>query len=158
VLAQMTGTTIDDYFEALARLLPGGFGGLTTSVVWLKHPEEEAELRRTTDILETCSSGSFPYLAYLHSAPIRKGDYDWVELRTWYRALLDIRPFTANSADMDEGSNRLAFSFGTDAELNAFRARALAAGVPANAFYLSIAPPATPVDRLPPADSGTSPQ
>ena len=32
------GTSIDDAFEVAARLLPGGFGGLTTTYFFLKQP------------------------------------------------------------------------------------------------------------------------
>jgi hypothetical protein len=140
VLAQMTGQTIDDYFEVIARLLPGGFGGLTASNMWLKHPDQEDAFRRAASILESCAGGPFPYVANAHYAAVHQGTYDWIELRAWYRVVLNIKPFTAHSSDMDEARNRLSYAFTTEAELVAFRARAIAAGVPAGALYLDVQP------------------
>jgi len=145
IVAQMKGTTIDDYFEVLARLLPGGFGGLTASYVWMKDPSQASEMARTANVLAACPSGGIPYLALLQGGNVMRGAYDWVELRTWYRQILASGPFGGNSADIDEGVNRLTFTFTTQAELEQFRARVTSLGVPAGALNLEIRGPAVPL-------------
>src|SRR6476660_8932450 len=72
------GGTIDDDFEILARLLPAGFGGLTTTYMFLKQPTLADTVRATATNLATCSGTLSPYLAIVQFAPVRQGDFDWI--------------------------------------------------------------------------------
>ncbi len=138
LVAHMTGTTIDDQFELLAQLLPGGFGGLTASFLYLKRPDQVDAFRSTAQVLSACPGQFLPYLIEAEYAPVRQGEYDWVEMRRWYRLLRATVPSTWNTADMNEGTNRLAFTFRTDSALATFRARAIAAGVPDGVLSLAL--------------------
>jgi hypothetical protein len=144
MLAQVRGRTIDDEFEMLAHLLPGGFGGLTSDYVFLKRLELADTARATAKALLQCPGESVGYLAYIQSTPPRQGDYDWIELRGWYSLLLAGAPAGITTADMDERINRLSFGFASDAYLTAFRTRAQALGVPLTALSLSVRPWAVP--------------
>jgi hypothetical protein len=135
-LAAAHGSTIDDEFEVLARLLPGGFGGLTIDSMYLKDVAEADAARGTAAALASCSGTLQPYLDLAQSASVRRGNYDWIELRAWY---LDIQMLDGwISADMNENTNRLEFEFVASAELERFRTGALSRGVPAAALALSI--------------------
>lgn len=140
LILAVRGGTIDDDFEILARLLPGGFGGLTTTYMFLKQPTLADTLRGTAKSLATCSGTIPPYLAIVQLAPVRQGDVDWIELRAWYRTLMQLVPATWHQADMNQAINRLGFAFTNQPDLEAFQARAVSAGVPAAALFLFVAP------------------
>jgi hypothetical protein len=138
--------TIDDDFEVIARLLPGGFGGLTTTSVNFVHPEMADTARATARTLMTCTDHLNPYLGYVFTASVRKGDYDWVQLRGWYRTLFASAPAKWISADMDESRDRLAFAFTNTADLEEFKAAAIRLGVPEAALVLFLGTPGVPLD------------
>ena len=145
VRLQIPGTTLDDDFEIIARLLPGGFGGLATSYFFLKQPALADTARGTARTLAACPGETLTNLwAIVQSAPIRQGQYDWVELRRWYMQLINDGSGGMYMSDIDESINRLAFAFATQAALDAFRARAQAIGVPTAALSLSIGTPPVP--------------
>lgn len=146
VRLQIPGTTLDDDFEIIARLLPGGFGGLTGSYFFLKQPALADTVRGTARTLAACPGETLTNLwAIVESAPVRQGQYDWVELRRWYMQLINDGSGGMYMSDIDESINRLAFFFQTQAALEAFRARAQAIGVPTAALSLSIGTPPVPL-------------
>ncbi len=144
VLAKITGRTIDDEFEVLAHLLPGGFGGLTGSYVFFKHIELADTARATAKTLSQCSGEVVWFLTNVQFALARQGDYDWIELRGWYRLLL-AGALGLTTADMDERNNRLSFGFVSDSALAVFRTRAESLGVPVGALSLSVHPGPSPL-------------
>lgn len=148
VLAKITGRTIDDEFEVLAHLLPGGFGGLTGDYIFFKHLELADTARATAKTLSQCPGEVVGFLPYVQVAMARQGDYDWIELRRWYLLLLTGAPFGMTTSDMNERSNRLSFSFMSDSDLAVFRARAESLGVPLAALSLSVHPGPTPLDDV----------
>ncbi len=89
----------------------------------------------------SCPNGSVPTVNYVLNTHVRKGDYDWIQLRGWYRSLSSAAPAGWFTADIDEARNRLAFQFTSAADLEAFRAAAQRLGVPAGALLLSIGTP-----------------
>lgn len=145
VRMQIPGSTLDDDFEIIARLLPGGFGGLTTSYIFLKQPALADTGRASARTLAACPGETLTNLwTIVQFAPVRQGQYDWVELRRWYVQLLDQGSGGMYMSDMDESINRLSFRFETQSALDAFRARAQAIGVPTAALSLSLGTPPTP--------------
>jgi len=84
--------------------------------------------------------------AIVQGAPVRQGQYDWLELRRWYSQLLDYGANGMYMSDIDEGINRLSFAFDSQTALDVFRSRAQAIGVPIAALSLSIGTPPTLVD------------
>jgi len=146
VLAEVPFRTIDDGFEELARLLPGGFGGTTLDSMFLKNVAQADTARATARALATCAGDAVPYLAVVSAAGVRRGDYDWVELRRWYRSLKSQPLVGVAWTDMDENINRLAFSFLTQEALVAFQVRASSLGVPLGALALSVGSPVIPVN------------
>ncbi len=125
--------------EVLARLFPGGFGGATTTYFFLKQPAFADSVRRIARTLASCPNDQRPRLwMFLQTVPVRQGDYDWIELRRWHAALLKIPWDGVSSGGIAEGQDRLHYGFLTQAALEAFRARALALGVPRQMLSLGI--------------------
>jgi hypothetical protein len=137
--AQIPATSVDDAFEIAARLLPGGFGGLTTTYLFLKEPRLADTMRSVARALASCPADNWGRLwQIVQHAEVRQGQYDWTELRRWYDILLKVENAGFYSLDIDEGVNRLSYSFGTSAALEAFRRRAEALGVPSAALILKV--------------------
>ncbi|MHB8838338.1 MAG: hypothetical protein ACYC7F_05235 [Gemmatimonadaceae bacterium] len=145
VLAEVPFRTIDDGFEELARLLPGGFGGTTSDSMFLKNVTQADTARATARALTTCTGDAVPYLSVVIGAAVRRGDYDWVELRRWYRLMSGQNLVGLVSSDMDERVNRLAYTFLTQEALVAFQVRASSLGVPLGALALSVGSPPVPL-------------
>jgi hypothetical protein len=59
VRAVVSGSDIDDYFEIAAHVLPGGFGGLTTTELFLKKPALADSVRRVARILAACTRDEY---------------------------------------------------------------------------------------------------
>lgn len=129
----------DAEFEVVARLFPGGFGGLTTTYFFLKKPARADSVRLLARTLAACPRDDNQRLwMLLQTVPVRQGAYDWVELRKWYAVLLKVPWDGVVLGDIDEGVNRLAYGFETQTALEAFRRRALAVGVPRAMLVLRI--------------------
>jgi hypothetical protein len=89
--------------------------------------------------LASCPHDQNPQLwIYLQTVPVRQGDYDWIELRKWFAALLKILWGGVSVGGIAEGQDRPHFGFLTQAALEALRARALALGVPRQMLILGI--------------------
>jgi hypothetical protein len=129
----------DDLFDIVARVLPGGFGGLTTTYFFLKQPALADSARAIARTLAACTEPDGRRLwEIVERAEVRQGQYDWIELRRWYAQLLTVESAGWNSADIDEGANRLSYKFATSAKLEIFRRRAEALGIPGSALVLKV--------------------
>ena len=135
--------TMDDEFEILARTLPGGFAGVTSSDVFLKHPDFAETVRESARRLGSCPNRpvSTTWLYLIQNNTPQKAEYDWVELRGWYKQLSALRGW--RTADINEGHNRLEFWFLNETDREAFRAIARVFGVPHDALDLRAYPPGT---------------
>jgi hypothetical protein len=140
VRALVPASSTDDYFEIAAHLLPGGFGGLTTTYMFLKRPALADSARHIARVLAGCPNDEYSARLWTlaQTVAVRRGDYDWIELRKWYGVLLTTSWDGVRSGDIDEAANRLAYSFATQTALDAFRVRARALGVPDAVLALSV--------------------
>jgi hypothetical protein len=130
--------TLDDDFEIMARLLPGGFGGLAANAVFLKQPELADTARGTARTLASCPGETLGNLwRTVQFGEVRRAQFDWFELLHWNTVLLSVGIAGMCTAAIDGSNNRLAYTFGTAAALEAFRSRAAALGVPGAVFVLS---------------------
>lgn len=148
VAAAGPSPNLDDDFDILAHLLPGGFGGLTVNYWYLKQPALADTARATARALSACPGEPFVNLwAVVQLAPVRAGTYDWLQLRQWYQQLLRAGGAAGlATSDIDESTNRLAFTFTTQAALDTFRTRADALGIPPGALTLTLSPAAVAVE------------
>jgi hypothetical protein len=148
VANEIPGRTIDDEFEIIARVFPGGFAGLTTRDMFLKEPAYAETVRESARRLGACPNRhvSTQSLYLIQHNDVRDAKYDWVELRRWYALLFDVGGWVGG--DINEGINRLEFTFVTQAKLDTFRARAHTLEVPDDALSLLIGP--QPVPTQPP--------
>lgn len=146
VVGVITGTTLDDDFEVMSRVLPGGFAGLTISQAFFTQPGLADSARSVAAIVAACPGDNLGNLwAIVRSAQVVKVKYDWVQLRHWY-LLPKGGPFTGLVvSDIDEATNHLTYGFLTQANIDAYRAAAIAAGVPDDAMRFFIATPISPL-------------
>jgi len=141
VRALVPDSALDDHFEIAARLLPGGFGGLTTAYMFLTQPALADSARHVAGALAGCRNDEYSARLWtlVQRVAVRRGDYDWIELRKWYGVVLrNVSWDGVRSGDIDEGTNRLAYTFATQTALDAFRVRAQSLGVPVGALALSV--------------------
>lgn len=137
--AQMPIATVHDPRDVAARLLPGGFGGLTTTYFFLKQPALTDTVRGLARTLAACTDGDWRRLwEIIEHAEVRQGQYDWIELRRWYAVLLNVENAGWHTAGIDEGVNRLSYRFATSTALESFRRRADALGVPSSVLILTV--------------------
>jgi hypothetical protein len=141
IAAEEVGTsTMDDEFEIIARTLPGGFAGVTTTEMFLKRPEFAETVRESARRLGSCPNRhvSTLYLYLIQHNDVREVRYDWVELRRWYARLFDLGGW--RTGDINESINRLSFTFQTQADLDAFRTKAQALDIPNDVIDLAVRP------------------
>jgi hypothetical protein len=142
ILTLSPDATQDDAYEVVARLVPGGFGGLTRTYFFLKEPALADTVREMARVLAPCSSELLSGVwTVIQHADVRQGQYDWIELRRWYAILLKVENAGFRSLDIDEAVNRLSYAFMTEAALESFRSRAEALGVPKAALVLKVEHP-----------------
>ena len=134
--------TIDDDFEILARLLPGGFGGLWIDGMYLAYPQRAPDTRTAAGLLSACSHRHLEYLTQIKVVPVYQGHFDYVQLRAWYRLLLTEPGWF--EADIDEAKNRLAFGFTAEVNRQRFRRRVDELRIPAGAVHTYIGSPPIP--------------
>ena len=143
--------TLDDDLELMARLLPGGFGGLTTTYIYLKTPALLDSARLVARMLASCPDDGLANLwLIVQGASVRQGQYDWIELRHWYAVVLNDGVGGMYLSDINESINRLSFEFATQAALDAFRTRAQAVGVPLGVLDLTVGVPPVSLASTPP--------
>lgn len=116
----------DDELAEITRLVPGGFGGLyyergsgreqgPLTVVLVDPTQRTAALETLGRIF--AGTGWARAVPELPGAAIRKGRWDFAQLRDW-RRYLDRHVFQAGritTADIDEGSNRLTYGVADEA-------------------------------------------
>ena len=127
-IAPDTGVgTIDDQSAAIARWVPGGWGGffLDSSghpTVYLVHPEQ-----RQDALADLYALGIGKPLYDVRTAQVRQGRWDFAQLYDWYRyinsawsayVLSRALPLDGGvySTDIDEARNRLAYGVDTTAK------------------------------------------
>ena len=109
------------------------------------HAQASPTVREMARVLAPCSSELLSAVwTTIQRADVRQGQYDWIELRRWYAILLKVESDGLRSLDIDEGVNRLSYTFTTAPALESFRSRAEALGVPLAALVLKVEPPSPP--------------
>jgi hypothetical protein len=138
VASEMPSTTINDEYEIVTRILPGGFAGITTVDLFLTQPELAETLRESARRLGSCPDRhvSTITLFLIQHNDAHKVKYDWVELRRWQEQLSLLGGW--NSAGIEPTRNKVAFTFPTQDKLDAFRVKARGLSVPSDAFDLSV--------------------
>jgi len=138
--ALVPGTSLHDHFEIAARLLPGGFGGLTTTYMFFKQPTLADSARGIARTLARCTNNEYwaRLWSLVQTVEVRRGDYDWIELRKWYAVLLKSSWDGVLGGGISERTNRLGYAFSTQTALDAFRVRARSLGVPLAMLSLSV--------------------
>ena len=138
--------TLDNYFDVLDALLPGGFGGLTISYYFLVEPAKAPAVRARIDTLLACPGAHAPNLTLLRSLPARQGLYSWTQLHTWYRQLQESQPPPSGLllSDIDESRNQLSYGFASDEARAGFLTRLPPLGIPTSAVYTYLTTPITP--------------
>lgn len=124
---------MDDQWAAIARWVPGGWGGFFLDsgghpTVYLVHPEQ-----RQNALADLYALGIGKPVYDVRTAQVRQGRWDFAQLYDWYRYINDrwsayvIRravPLNGGvySTDIDEVRNRLAYGVDTTAkaDLGAF--------------------------------------
>lgn len=108
---------IDDQWAAIARWVPGGWGGFLVDsgrpTVYLVHSEE-----RQQALADLYALGIGLPLYDIRTAQVWPGRWDFAQLYDWYRYIkLSIGwPDGLYSTDINEGSNRLVFGVDTAAK------------------------------------------
>jgi hypothetical protein len=135
----------DDQFEAVARVVPGGFGGIAFpasggTAIFLVQPERFEEARSVAVRAEACPNrsrlGGLGLVASANGA--RAGRWDYVQLRTWYTLLIDHAIGVWTMADITEDENRLTFGVADEADRAAMRDEVVRLGIPADAVDVVI--------------------
>ena len=106
-----THRTIDDRWAAIARDVPGGWGGLffegALPIVYLVDPSQRTA---ALDALYSLGVGA-PY-ADIRRADVWQGRWDFGQLYDWYRYLNEVAVvwrYGVASSDIDEFQNRLVY-------------------------------------------------
>ena len=133
--------TIDDHFELLGHLLPGGFGGLWSEGMWLAYPHRVADTRTAASRLAACNGVKVSNLVFIQTAPVHHGRFDYVQLRRWYR-VLQSEPWLWGG--VDEARNRLEFAFATEEARHRFLGLVAELHIPSIAVHTVIESPARP--------------
>lgn len=139
----------DAQLEAVARVVPGGFGGYFIAspggnTIYLLHPDSLEAARRTAGRAEACASRPrLPALAFVSSAvAARQGRFDYIQLVEWYARLggaLDASLRVVFS-DIDESENRLRFGFADADAQRRFQEQVMRLGIPVQAVEVVVQP------------------
>lgn len=125
--------------QLVVRLVPGGFGGITTTYMYLKQPAFADSVRRIARALSQCpADGRERLWRFVQTVEVRQGRYDWIELQREFDTLLTVPWEGVVSGGIDGGSNRLHYGLTSRAAIEAFRARAHSLGVPNEMLNLGI--------------------
>ena len=145
VQAAGTAATPDDHFEILARLLPGGFGGLSLYGMFLVHPDRLQDARQVAATLTQCAGRHVAFLGYVAQSPVRQGQYDWLQLTAWRRRIETDHSFQLVFTDIDENVNRLGIGVPTEADRLQLLKRLSALGIPEAAVNVEVTVPPHPL-------------
>lgn len=138
-------STPDDWWEAVARVVPGGFGGFTITspggnTIYLVEPGRFEAARSVAARATTCPNpvrlGVLDYVA--SAVAVRQGRWDYIRLRAWYEQLQIAASGLWTTADIAEHENRL--RFGVPDETSRARVQEVAArlGIPVGAVEVVV--------------------
>jgi hypothetical protein len=138
--------TINEIFDTMARLLPGGFAGLAADGWYLQTPALADTARRTAAVLAACPRAQAPNLwAIVQTTPAHGVSYSWLQLSDWYQRLLGAGSIDGLvSAGIDVLHNAIDLSVRGQQDVDTFRARARDLEIPDDALALSIDQPPAP--------------
>lgn len=139
--------TIDDRFEALAAVLPGGYGGATSQFMVLVDPGKASLVAEAVRIGTSCPHGSVMVWSLAVRQQVVKGTYDFGQLARWKRAFYstDISDLHLVLVDIAEDKNRLFFGVLAADDIPAVLARAVVLGVPQEALIVEVVAPFQPL-------------
>ncbi len=137
--------TIDDRFADLARVVPGGFGGLwlegdelhVNLVDLSKRAEAQAVLARE---LRAEFGGGAPGQrgsVDLDAIVFHSARYDYLQLTGWYARLTPALGEGIVSTDIDERANRIAVGVRDEATIERVRRRVVELGIPPEAVVVA---------------------
>ena len=155
-IAPDTGTgTIDDQSAAIARWVPGGWGGFWLDsaghpTVYLVHPEQ-----RQDALADLYALGIGKPLYDVRTAQVRQGRWNFAQLYDWYRyinarwtdhVLGRALPLNGGvySTDIDEVRNRLAYGVDTTAKAD-FGTFLSSLGLPCDLVTVFVTSPGIPL-------------
>lgn len=132
--------TLDDQFEALALVLPGGFGGSTFDAIVLVKPAAAEAVRMATEVGPGCPRGGRIKWGLAVRPNVVAGDFDFVQLRTWRRAIDDhLDPaLRIVLTDVDEARNRVVVGVDRSSAVPVVRALADQLNVPSRALVVEV--------------------
>lgn len=137
--------TIDKEFEILARLLPGGFGGLFGGGMFLVYPERESDAHAVAITLQSCSGRHAAELSTIQTATAIRGSYDWLQLTVWRERIESDPSVSLVFTDIDESKNRLSIGVPTAAARDQLLGRLEPLKIPAAAVAILVTAPPQPL-------------
>jgi len=141
--------TIRDEFAAMAKRVPGGFGGLffdgdgVLNVV-LRDLHQADAARAALDaepFIQARRVGLRAHEFDPGQARIHSGLRDYAELYDWYRALMDEVPTTPRMGSINVERNRLFIGVADEEERALVRNAAVRVGLPPDAIRVEVVPP-----------------
>jgi hypothetical protein len=139
-------STPDDWWEAVARVVPGGFGGgfaaasTQGNTIYLVQPERFDEVRSVAARAAECPNPvRLGVLGYVASAvAVRQGRWDYIQLRRWYDQLQVAAAGVWTFAGVAGDANRLTFGVSDEQARTRLRDAAARLGIPADAVDVVI--------------------
>lgn len=135
--------TFDQNFAILARLLPGGFGGLYSGGMFLVSPERLPDTRAAAATLQRCSGRHASSLSSVQQLRVLRAKYDWIQLITW-KDRIDTDAsrsgtFSSNTfTDIDETQNRIAVEVLSDSAKQRVLGRLRPLNIPTAAVEITV--------------------
>jgi len=116
-LPPVTGwQTMDDHWAAIAREVPGGWGGVFLvdgqPTIYLVHPD-----KRDDAVAALYALGIGESVFDVRLSTVLQGRWDFAQLYDWYR-YINVRAWTMDglrTSDIDEVQNRLVYGFDSSA-------------------------------------------
>ena len=158
--------TLRDEFTAIARRVPGGFGGLYfdddgSLTILLTDPSKGDEARAalaSERFIQDRAAGDGGERFDISGAIVRRGEYAHDQLDEWLGRLLTQLPITPTKSGIRVHSNRILIGVADAAQREPVLKTAAAAGVPDSAVLVEVSPAAVPLttlyDRVRPVRAG----
>jgi len=104
--------------------------------MYLAYPERVADTRTAARTMLGCQGWLVVHeLSQVLDAGVHQGRFDWVQLRTWQKAIAADTTIHWIFADIDERQNRLQFGVENEEDRAHLHNRALDLGVPSTAVH-----------------------